>query len=334
MPRVAIVLATYNGARHLSEQLESLRGQDFGAWRLYVRDDGSRDGTPELLARAAREDPRITVLETRENLGVIRNFGALLGRAHADGADVVFMCDQDDVWLPSKVSRALAVLADLERAHGPAAPLLVHSDLRVVDEALAPIHPSFLAYQAIGHEEERPLGVLLVQNFVTGCAAAVNRALLDLALPFPAECLMHDWWLAQCAAARGAIGFVPEPTILYRQHASNQIGAGGVVGNFNVFHPMGRKRLARSWRTALLTVEQCRALGERLRDRGGAPAEALRMIEGYAHIEERGRLARVRTLRALGIRRQRRVLTALLYGRVALFRRVPPDGRASDRRLD
>ncbi len=317
-PRVSIVLATYNGASHLQEQLESLRAQDHREWHLFVRDDGSTDATPELLANAAREEQRITVIESRARLGVIGNFAELLSRAHSEGAHLVFMCDQDDVWMPTKVSRSLALMSQLEAAHGSDAPLLVHSDLRVVDENLDLIHPSFLRYQGIGHEERSPLQVLLVQNFVTGCASVVNRPLLDFGLPIPASCIMHDWWLAECAAARGSIGFIPDATILYRQHASNQIGAGGVLGNFNFLQATGRKRLARSWRTAVNTTWQARALHERLRERGGAAA-TLDLVEAYSRIAEQPPLTRLRTLRRLGIRRQRAVFTALLHLRVALF---------------
>jgi glycosyltransferase involved in cell wall biosynthesis len=320
-PNVAIVLAAYNGALHLEEQLASLRAQDVQGWRLYARDDGSSDGTPELLARAAREDARITVLEGRENLGVIRNFGVLLEHARREGADLVFLSDQDDVWLPTKLSRSLEAMRELERAHGPEVPLLVHTDLRVVDESLRTIHESFLAYAAIRHEKEHPLGVLVAQNFVTGCTTVVNRHLLDVALPLPTECIMHDWWMAECAAALGHIGFVEEPTILYRQHGANQLGAVDVLGSFNVFRASGRTRVARRWRTAVRTLGQARALGARLRERGRGSDEVRALVDAYAHIGHARPLERIRILRHHGIRRQGSLLNLLLYVRLAMIRR-------------
>lgn len=318
-PSVVVVLATYNGAPYVEEQIESLRAQDLAGWRLLVRDDGSTDGTRERVEALARRDARIQLLEGGGRLGVVGNFGALLRRARDDGAQYVFPCDQDDVWVPGKMSRLLAEMARLEAAHGRGAPLLVHSDLRVVDEALSPLRASFLRHQGIAHEEREPLRVLLVQNFVTGCASLLNRPLLDFALPLPPECIVHDWWLAQCAAASGRIGFLPEATVLYRQHGWNQIGAGGRWGGLNPFRVAGRKQLARSWRVGLRSLEQARALHERMVERGGCAAEAVNLAGAYAEVAGQPVWRRLRTLRRLGIRRQRLLGTALLYVRVAML---------------
>ncbi len=318
-PRVVIALATYNGAAHVDEQVRSFQAQDFREWELLARDDGSSDATRVILARLASRDPRIRVLDAGPNLGVIGNFAALLAHADAAGADYVFPSDQDDVWLPTKLSRSLALMARLESEHGRDTPLLVHSDLAVVDGALRPLYPSFLRRQGIRHEETSPLNVLLVQNFVTGCASLLNRALLRLALPFPERCIMHDWWIAECAAAAGAIGFVPEPLVLYRQHGANQIGASGSLGNLNVLDAAGRRRFVRSWEIAVESVDQARALAARLRDRGGVPETVLELVGAYAGTDRERPLERLRTLRRHGIRRQRPFGTILLYVRAALL---------------
>lgn len=318
-PNVAIVLATYNGGGLVEEQVASLQRQDFPGWHLFIRDDGSSDGTQARLAKLAQQEPRITVLEARTRLGVIGNFGELLLQAHRAGAEYVFPCDQDDAWQPTKLSRALALMARLEAEHGRDTPLLVHSDLAVVDADLRPLHRSFLRYQGIGHEETNPLRVLLVQNFVTGCASLLNRPLLDLALPFPGCCIMHDWWLAQCAAARGKIGFIPDATVLYRQHGANQIGATGALGNLKVFHAQGRKRFAKSWKIAVQALEQARSLHARLTERGGASSEVLDLVERYSRIDEDSPARRLLTLRRLGVHRQRPMDTLLLYVRMGLL---------------
>lgn len=317
--KIVIALATYNGAAHLAEQVRSLQAQDFGDWQLLARDDGSVDGTRDLLAQLASEDPRITVVESTARFGVVRNFAELLARAERAGADYVFTCDQDDVWLPTKISRSLAAMTRLEAERGRETPLLVHSDLAVVDHALRPLYPSFLRRQGIRHEESSPLNVLLVQNFVTGCASLMNKALLRLALPFPECCIMHDWWIAQCAAAGGAIGFLAEPTILYRQHGANQIGASGSLGNLNVFNAAGRKRFARSWKIGVQSVWQARALGQRLRERGGATPDVLDLVDAYAAIDRERPIRRALTLHRHDIRRQRSFDTVLLYVRTALL---------------
>jgi glycosyltransferase involved in cell wall biosynthesis len=317
--KVGIVLATYNGAAHVDEQVRSVQAQDFSDWRLFARDDGSTDDTRARLAKLASEDPRITVLEAGERLGVVGNFAALLTHARRAGAKYVFPCDQDDVWLPAKVSRSLAVMERLEAEHGRETPLLVHSDLAVVDEALRPLYPSFLRRQGIGHEAVDPLNVLLVQNFVTGCASLLNGALLDLALPLPERCIMHDWWIAQCAAAAGAIGFMSEATILYRQHGTNQIGSTGAFGNLNVLDAAGRERFVRSWKVGVQSVEQAGTLLERLRERGGAAERVFDLLGAYARISGEPPLQRIRTLRRHHIRRQRPFGTMALYVRTALL---------------
>jgi hypothetical protein len=113
--------------------------------------------------------------------------------------------------------------------NGKKPPILVHLDLDVISEQLERIHPSFMGYQGLTHESRDPLRVLLTQNFVTGCATAINRPLLELATPLPVDVIMHDWWLALCAAACGRIEYLPHALFQYRQHDANQIEAEGFL---------------------------------------------------------------------------------------------------------
>jgi hypothetical protein len=229
MSEVVIVLSTFNGARYLGEQIESIRRQTFRDWRMLVRDDGSSDSTRAIVERFARADGRISLLsDGRGNLGAVASFGALLDHALARQAPYIALTDQDDVWLAEKLERQLEVLRANEAVKGAGHPTLVHSDLAVVDSQLHRIHPSFLRYQRLEHVATDPLRRLLLQNFVTGCTVMLNRALLRLALPVP-RVVMHDWWLAQCAAALGSLLFVPEPTVLYRQHGGNLLGSRGFL---------------------------------------------------------------------------------------------------------
>jgi hypothetical protein len=230
LPTYAIVLSTYNGGTYVAEQIESIRAQTEPNWRLYVRDDGSSDDTPEQIARLAARDPRIVVIsDGAGNLGAPAGFGALLSHAFACGEAYVFLSDQDDVWIPDKAARMLPVAIEHESRSGPHVPLLVHSDLRVVSRDLELVHPSFFELQGLDpHEDTRPTR-LLFRNAIAGCAMLVNRALLQRALPFP-RVAMHDWWLAQCAAVFGHIAFLAVPTVLYRQHDDNVFGARGVLG--------------------------------------------------------------------------------------------------------
>jgi hypothetical protein len=223
----AIVLATYNGAEWLEAQLESIRAQTAGDWRLYARDDGSTDATLERLREAASRDPRIEVIGTdARNLGAAASFGVLLQHALDRSERYVFLADQDDVWLPDKCARMLAIMSGQEFKGGATKPLLVHSDLAVVAGNLSPIHASFAAQQGFDAGGADRAARLLLANHVTGCATLVNAALLRCALPMP-RVAMHDWWLAQCAAAFGEVHFLDVAMVQYRQHGGNVVGARG-----------------------------------------------------------------------------------------------------------
>lgn len=223
-PAIDILLATYNGERFLAAQLDSIIGQTYGDWRLLARDDGSTDETVDILRAYAGDHPgKILLIEDGDKgLGASGNFERLMGHSKADYA---MFCDQDDVWLPDKIDRLLNAMRDLEKQHGTAIPLLVHSDLRVVGPDCEELQPSFFAYQGIEPSFGRCVNRLLVQNVVTGCASMFNRSLLERALPIPAEAMMHDWWLALVAAGFGRVRHVPETTVWYRQHGGNALGA-------------------------------------------------------------------------------------------------------------
>ena len=306
-PPLFVVLSAYNGSRHIAEQIESIRGQTHADWTLVVRDDGSQDDTVAIVEALARADRRIRLWTERPgNLGPVASFGALLEHAWSTGAGYVALCDQDDVWRPDKLERELAVLQAFEREAGADRPALVHSDLEVVDDALRTIHPSFLAHQRLEHVARDPLRRLLVQNFVTGCTVLINRPLLRAAIPVP-PVVMHDWWLAQCAAALGALLYLPEPTVRYRQHGANVRGSPGVSR-------LAREALRRpaAWwreggRTLADSARQAAALAERLAAlEATQPAEpaarALVTRYGAALAPGIGAVRRVGEIRRLGVR--------------------------------
>jgi glycosyltransferase involved in cell wall biosynthesis len=222
---VDVLLLTCNRQRFLGELLDSLLAQTYRGWQVLARDNGSTDGSfAALEAFQAQRPGQVTLLteDRATNLGPVEGFARLL---RASAAPYSMFCDCDDVWLPQKIERTLDCMRRLEACHPPGTPLLVHTDLRVTDAALATIAASFWRYQGLDPRRGGVLGRLLVQNHVTGCTVMVNQALRDLARPIPSEAVMHDWWLALVAAAFGDIAYLPEPTVLYRQHGGNVLGA-------------------------------------------------------------------------------------------------------------
>lgn len=220
-PRVAILLSTYNGARYLREQLESLLAQQDCEWVLRWRDDGSDDATPAIMAEfAARVGPQrcLRVAEPGGRVGVLGSYLALL-RAAVPGLgerDAVAFADQDDVWLPRKLARGLAALA----AVPPEQPALYCSRQVLVDATLRRIGVSAPVAITPGFPAS------LTQNVAAGCTTLLTRgaaALVAGSRP-PAE-TMHDWWsYILVSAAGGRIIVDAEPSILYRQHGGNAIG--------------------------------------------------------------------------------------------------------------
>jgi len=137
------------------------------------------------------------------------------------------LCDQDDVWLPEKIELTLAKMYEMESEFGTEAPLLVHTDLRVVDEKLETISVSYKDAMNADYGKTK-LRNQVIQNTLTGCTVMYNRALADLIAEIPPYIVMHDWWLMLIASTFGKITSVDEQTVLYRQHGGNIIGAKNV----------------------------------------------------------------------------------------------------------
>jgi glycosyltransferase involved in cell wall biosynthesis len=217
---IDILLATYNGERYLCAQIDSILNQSYQDFRLLIRDDRSTDGTGAILAGYAQQYPdKVVLLSSDENLGVKGNFSELMEQS---AAPYLMFADQDDIWQKEKVEKSLKAIQELENERMQ--PLLVHTDLQVVNEQLELLDSSFWRYAGL-NPALSSLNRLLVQNMVTGCTVIFNRQLLEIALPIPAEALMHDWWLALVASAFGRIESLAEPMMLYRQHGANNLGA-------------------------------------------------------------------------------------------------------------
>ncbi len=230
-PRIAILLATYNGATFLSAQLDSLLAQTYTHFIIVARDDGSTDDTPQILARYRSDYPDKFHLvgDGADNKGASASFSCLMEYAleHKEALDLpaayLMFCDQDDIWYPDKIERQMQAMLALE-ADGASVPVLVHSDLRVVAADGQMLAPSFVRYQGLELSRNSFEG-LVFSNLVTGCSALCNEALALQATPVAKHAIMHDWWLALVAAAFGKLVFLDMPLVDYRQHGANTIGA-------------------------------------------------------------------------------------------------------------
>lgn len=199
---ISVCVATFNGARFVSSQLQSILPQLADGDELIVSDDGSTDATREIVR--CMGDSRIVLIDG-PRVGLIRNFEHALGQARGDA---IFLCDQDDVWLPQKVQHMTQALEEVD---------LVVSDCRVVDDALNELHPSFFRLNG------SRAGLLrnLSKNSYLGCCMAIRRQVLTAALPFPQNIAMHDWWIGLVVECTGRVRFLNEPLSLYRRHGGN-----------------------------------------------------------------------------------------------------------------
>ena len=228
--RIGVALCTYNGACYLQAQLDSILDQDLPVNEVMIGDDGSSDQTLQLLQafvpRAQALGIRVEIVQHARNLGYVRNFADALMRCQAD---ILFLCDQDDVWHAGRVRRYV------QRFQADPALLLLHSDARLVDAQGAPLGQRLMEVLKV-HLAEVELerdglaaDVILQRNFVTGATCALRRGLLAGSLPVPPG-WSHDEWLAVHASLRGGLDMLAEPTIDYRQHGNNQVGANEGVG--------------------------------------------------------------------------------------------------------
>ena len=222
--QIDILVSTYNGEKYLEAQLESIIAQDINDWHILIRDDGSKDKSVSIIEKyTSRYPDKITVItQPSGRLGMLGAYECLLNNS---SSSYVAFCDQDDVWLPNKLRLLRECIQNLEDASEDGTPVLVHSDLHVVNNNLVELADSFWKYQKLNPLKMQTLERLLVQNCVTGCATMVNKALVDHALPIPKDAIMHDWWFALLAASDGKIKSLSEKMIKYRQHPKNNTGA-------------------------------------------------------------------------------------------------------------
>lgn len=284
LPLVEVLLSAYRGERHLRAQLDSILAQQGVEVRVMVWDDGSTDRTLDVL-RAYGGDPRVEV-RAGENLGLPFAFFSLI--QNSGEADFYALADQDDVWCPHKLRRAVTSLGAL------LSPALYCARVEVTDADLRPryLHP--LPLRGPSFENA------LVQNVATGCTIVFNPAARAVLRDrWPVEAVMHDAWLYLVVAGTGVVLYDPEVVVKYRQHSHNAVG----MGSGRISRAAGRVRRqlspggagahgrqnAQLWLThADVLSEQARAsLTELLEAQQTLPGRARYALRGRAHRQTR-----------------------------------------------
>ena len=217
-PSVAILMCTFNGEDFLEEQLDSIEGQDYKDWTLYVNDDGSKDATLKILkAYQKKWGPKKLIIRRGPQKGFCQNFLQIINDKKIK-ADIYFLSDQDDVWMPHKLSHTIKKISKLDHSKPYlycARTTYVSSDAKKIlgqsDLFLRP--PSFKN--------------ALIQSIAGGNTMAFNNHLKKVMQKYPRVAVIsHDWWLYIMNELVGGKTFYdPESTILYRQHARSLIGA-------------------------------------------------------------------------------------------------------------
>lgn len=225
MPKVEILMTTYNGQEFVAQQIDSILSQTFTDFNLVISDDHSTDKTFDILESYQKSYPgKIRVQQPVHRYGNARDhFFALLKESKAD---YIFFCDQDDVWFNWKMEEMLHLMEEAEASYGVMTPLLVFSDQTPTDSNLKPLATSLMTYHKLNPHIESFKQVIF-RNPITGGATLFNRALAIKSLDCTKldETRMHDYWLALVCSKFGRCVYLDKSTSYYRQHSNNSIGA-------------------------------------------------------------------------------------------------------------
>lgn len=290
---VEILLATYQSEAYLREQIDSILNQTDTNWQLLVHDGGSTDSTLDIVRSYEQKYPHKIHLLGSCRASACRNFSQLL---EAATAELIMLCDHDDVWLPEKIALTRSKFIEKINQYGPDTPLLVFSDLTIVDRNLKMIFPSLMDYSNLS-PKRLELQHLLVQNVPHGNTMMINSALCRLVHPIPMKAVMHDNWISLTAAAFGKIAYLDRTTLLYRQHECNIFGAScySIPSLIKKIYD-GRKKLMLRWN---LNVRQAQAFLECNKNR--LDPKQIQMLELFSDIKHAGFLKRRYILYRYGI---------------------------------
>lgn len=212
--KVAVLLSSYNGEKYIEEQINSVLNQKNVNITLFVRDDGSKDTTCNLLRNVQKINNNVKIMFGK-NKGAAASFFQLV--QNVKGFDFYALCDQDDVWDDDKVENALKYLDEFIDV-----PALYFSSTRVVDEKMNVIEPRSKVLDEGVYSAFR----VMLGNNATGCTMVFNDCLRQLVVKYiPQRMIMHDHWIyVICVLVNGFIYYDKKPHISYRQHENNELG--------------------------------------------------------------------------------------------------------------
>lgn len=231
MNKIQILMATYNGEKYIAEQIESIINQDYEDWELLVRDDCSTDNTPNIINEYLSNYPdKILLIKNNSvRLGASQNFMYLLSKSTSD---YVMFCDQDDVWNKNKLSLFFNSMIVYEGKYNNNTPIIIHSDLEIIDSQNKTIAKSFHELAKTPPEKFTTLNKLLVKCF-PGCSTMINRSLINISLLHSLKDIeSHDLWMFLIASIFGKVFYLEEKTMKYRLHSNNTIGLGSKRGGY------------------------------------------------------------------------------------------------------
>jgi len=222
---VSVVLASYNGEAFIAEQIDSILSQTYTKLELIICDDGSTDGTVDIIKKYMKVDPSISLRQNSETLGFVKNFEKGIAEAQND---YIALCDQDDIWEVNKLEIQMAEMLRQEHLT-PMLPVMIHSDLSVVNAKGLLQQSSYFTLKHYGLNDTKDLGQILGPCGVMGNTTLFNRALKEKILPFPDAIAFHDQWIALVTEVYGRRVTVKKPLVRYRIHQRNSSNKEGTV---------------------------------------------------------------------------------------------------------
>lgn len=318
---IEILLATFNGERFLPEQIESITSQSFTDYHILASDDNSSDCTFEILrSYESVLGEKIKVVQSNTH-SAKENFYNLLDMADDK---YIALCDQDDFWESDRLKKSLEAIQRLEKKYGKETPILVHSDLEIVDGNLNSQNKKMSELTGISEaikyakkeskylytiSTEKSFSRYLVENNITGNTVIINKALLDI-YKRPKVSFMHDWWLGLIAFTFGKVGFLNECLVKYRQHESNELGAKNPLELHNI-KKRNKKKIRENYDCMFAQVEEFLRLykDELGKSRSADTYFARKYLNAFANMKSKNRVSKIRDILKYSFFKSSKILT-------------------------